>query len=91
MWLSNMAIGEIDCQYEYSLPIVVNCQWIDEMNSSALGALVQIFKEVQGSGRSIALTGNHRARMTVKLVRLDDFLGWKNNPESAIYSVIKPI
>ena len=66
---------------------VINCHWIDDLDASGLGSLVQIFKEVRDSGRSIALTGNKRVGQTVKLVRLEEFFCWDNNMESAIYNV----
>ena len=48
----------IDYPCHHSYPIIINCHWIDDLDSSRLGSLVRIFKEVRDSGRSIALTGN---------------------------------
>ena len=84
-WVNNLQMVQVLTTYRYSIEI--NCHWIDDLDSSGLGSLVQIFKEVRDSGRSIALTGNKRVGQTVKLVRLEEFFCWDNNMESAIYNV----
>ena len=57
-----------------SLPAVIDLSKIDFLDSSGLGALVQLAKQCTDSKRSFQLVGNSRVTQTVKLVRLDGFL-----------------
>ncbi len=54
--------------------IVIDLSKIDFIDSSGLGALVQLAKKCTESKRSFAVVGNARVVQTVKLVRLEDFL-----------------
>ena len=56
------------------LPIVLDLSKIDFLDSSGLGALVQLAKQCTDAKRSFHLVGNTRVTQTVKLVRLEDFL-----------------
>ena len=56
------------------IPIVLDLSKIDFLDSSGLGALVQLAKQCTDSKRSFQLVGNTRVTQTVKLVRLEDFL-----------------
>jgi len=56
------------------LPIVLDLSKIDFLDSSGLGALVQLAKQCTDAKRSFQLVGNTRVTQTVKLVRLEDFL-----------------
>ncbi|WP_320668434.1 STAS domain-containing protein [Prochlorococcus sp. MIT 1307] len=47
---------------------------IDFLDSSGLGALVQIAKHCNDSKRSFTVVGNARVIQTIKLVRLEEFL-----------------
>ena len=57
-----------------SLPAVIDLSKIDFLDSSGLGALVQLAKQCTDSKRSFQLVGNSRVTQTVKLVRLEGFL-----------------
>ena len=57
-----------------SLPAVIDLSKIDFLDSSGLGALVQLAKQCTDSKRSFQLVGNTRVTQTVKLVRLEGFL-----------------
>ena len=57
-----------------SLPAVIDLSKIDFLDSSGLGALVQLAKQCTDANRSFQLVGNSRVTQTVKLVRLEGFL-----------------
>ena len=56
------------------LPSVLDLSKIDFLDSSGLGALVQLAKQCTDAKRSFLLVGNTRVMQTIKLVRLDQFL-----------------
>ena len=56
------------------LPAVLDLSKIDFLDSSGLGALVQLANQCTDSKRSFLLVGNTRVSQTVKLVRLEEFL-----------------
>ena len=64
----------IDVLKANKLPIVLDLSKIDFLDSSGLGALVQLAKQCTDAKRSFQLVGNTRVTQTVKLVRLEDFL-----------------
>ena len=55
-------------------PAVLDLSKIDFLDSSGLGALVQLAKQCTDTKRSFQLVGNSRVTQTIKLVRLEDFL-----------------
>ncbi len=57
-----------------NLPAVIDLSKIDFLDSSGLGALVQLAKQCTDAKRSFQLVGNSRVTQTVKLVRLEGFL-----------------
>ena len=56
------------------LPSVLDLSKIDFIDSSGLGALVQLAKQCTDAKRSFLLVGNTRVTQTIKLVRLEQFL-----------------
>ena len=56
------------------LPSVLDLSKIDFLDSSGLGALVQLAKKCTDAKRSCVLVGNSRVTQTIKLVRLEEFL-----------------
>ena len=56
------------------LPSVLDLSKIDFLDSSGLGALVQLAKQCTDANRSFLLVGNTRVKQTIKLVRLEQFL-----------------
>jgi anti-sigma B factor antagonist len=56
------------------VPIVLDLSRIDFLDSSGLGALVQLAKDRNTSGGPFLIVGNARVGQTVKLVRLEEFL-----------------
>jgi anti-anti-sigma factor len=57
-----------------SLPLVIDLTRIDFIDSSGLGALVQLAKHCKDRGLRFGVVGNARVVQTVKLVRLEEFL-----------------
>ena len=56
------------------LASVLDLSKIDFLDSSGLGALVQLAKQCTDAKRSFLLVGNTRVTQTIKLVRLEEFL-----------------
>lgn len=65
------------------LAVVIDLSRIDFLDSSGLGALVQLAKDSQVSGRRFLVVGNARVVQTVKLVRLESFLHLQPDLETA--------
>ncbi len=70
-----------------NLPVVIDLSRIDFIDSSGLGALVQLAKLFNESSRQFLLVGNARVVQTVKLVRLEAFLHLQPDLESALGSL----
>jgi anti-sigma B factor antagonist len=70
-----------------TLPVVIDLSRIDFIDSSGLGALVQLAKLFNESSRQFLLVGNARVVQTVKLVRLEAFLHLQPDLESALGSL----
>ncbi|HIK27465.1 MAG: STAS domain-containing protein [Oscillatoriaceae bacterium SKW80] len=77
------------CIEEGPKHIVMDLSQIDFVDSSGLGALVQLVKKAQGEGGSLQIVTNPRVTQTVKLVRLEKFLSLKSTVEEAVEN-IKP-
>ena len=56
------------------LPAVFDLSKIDFLDSSGLGALVQLAKQCTDAKRPFMCVGTSRVKQTVKLVRLEEFL-----------------
>ncbi len=54
--------------------VVLELSNIDFLDSSGLGALVQIAKQCNDAKRAFVVVGNARVVQTIKLVRLEEFL-----------------
>ena len=64
--------------------MVVDLTNIDFLDSSGLGALVQIAKQCNEAKRSFVVVGNPRVVQTIKLVRLEEFLNLAQDLTSAL-------
>ncbi|QNI67424.1 anti-anti-sigma factor family protein [Synechococcus sp. BMK-MC-1] len=64
-------------------PTVLDLSKIDFLDSSGLGALVQLVKQCKDAKRSFVMVGNARVTQTVKLVRLEEFLHLVNDLQTA--------
>jgi len=68
-------------------PLVIDLSAIDFIDSSGLGALVQLAKQCNAGGQKFLVVGNARVVQTVKLVRLEEFLHLQPNLETALGSL----
>ncbi len=66
-----------------AFPAVLDLSKIDFLDSSGLGALVQLAKQCNEAKRSFVVVGNARVSQTVKLVRLETFLHLVNDLDTA--------
>ncbi|MEM9543187.1 MAG: STAS domain-containing protein [Cyanobacteria bacterium P01_E01_bin.42] len=69
--------------------VILVLSQIDFVDSSGLGALVQLVKKAQTAGGSLQIVTNARVTQTVKLVRLEKFLSLQENLDTAIANVSK--
>ena len=69
--------------------IVLVLSQIDFIDSSGLGALVQLVKKAQTAGGSLQVVTNPRVTQTVKLVRLEKFLSLQPSVEVALDNIKK--
>jgi len=70
--------------------IILDLAAIDFVDSSGLGALVQLVKKATTEGGTVQLVTNPRVTQTVKLVRLEKFLSLQPSVEDAIANLDKP-
>ncbi|MEL4897812.1 STAS domain-containing protein [Crocosphaera sp. Alani8] len=70
--------------------IILVLSQIDFIDSSGLGALVQLVKQAQTLEGSLQVVTNPRVTQTVKLVRLEKFLSLQTSLEDAIANLKKP-
>ncbi len=73
-----------NCIDEGPKHIVLDLSQIDFVDSSGLGALVQLVKKAQTEQGTLQIVTNARVTQTVKLVRLEKFLSLQNSVEEAI-------
>lgn len=78
------------CVEEGPKYLILDLSKIDFVDSSGLGALVQLAKKAQSAEGSIQIVTNPRVTQTVKLVRLEQFLALQPSVEIAIENVQKP-
>ncbi len=64
--------------------IILDLSKIDFVDSSGLGALVQLVKKAQTKEGSLQIVTNARVTQTVKLVRLEKFLSLRTSVDVAV-------
>lgn len=69
--------------------LVLDLSQIDFVDSSGLGALVQLVKKVQGKNGTLQIVTNPRVTQFVKMVRLEQFLSLQPSVEIALENVKK--
>lgn len=74
---------------EASANLILDLSKIDFVDSSGLGALVQLVKKAQTAGGSLQIVTNPRVTQTVKLVRLEKFLSLQTSVDAALENVDK--
>lgn len=67
--------------------IILVLAQIDFIDSSGLGALVQLVKKAKTEGGSLQVVTNPRVTQTVKLVRLESFLSLQPSIEAALENI----
>jgi anti-anti-sigma factor len=67
--------------------IILDLSQIDFVDSSGLGALVRLAKEVQNNKAIFQIVTNARVTQTVKLVRLDKFLMLQSSVDEAVGNI----
>lgn len=75
------------CIEEGPKHVVLDLSKIDFVDSSGLGALVQLAKKAQTAEGTLQIVTNPRVTQTVKLVRLEQFLALQPSVEIAIDNV----
>jgi anti-anti-sigma factor len=70
--------------------IILDLATIDFVDSSGLGALVQLVKKATTEGGTVQVVTNPRVTQTVKLVRLEKFLSLQPSVEDAIAHLENP-
>ncbi len=75
------------CVEEGPKHVVLDLSKIDFVDSSGLGALVQIAKKAQTASGTLQIVTNPRVTQTVKLVRLEKFLALQTSVEVAIENI----
>jgi anti-anti-sigma factor len=68
-------------------PLVIDLSRIDFIDSSGLGALVQLAKQCTERSLQFLVVGNARVMQTVKLVRLEEFLHLQPDLDTALGSI----
>ncbi len=64
--------------------MILDLSKIDFIDSSGLGALVQVAKLSQNEGGLLQIVTNARVTQTVKMVRLDKFLSLQTSVDAAL-------
>lgn len=64
--------------------LILDLSGIDFVDSSGLGALVQLVKKAKDVGGSVQVIANPRVMQTVKLVRLEKFLSIQTSVDTAL-------
>lgn len=77
------------CVEEGPASLILDLSQIDFVDSSGLGALVQLVKKVQTAGGTLQIVTNPRVTQTVKLVRLEQFLSLQPSVEVALENLKK--
>jgi len=72
------------CLGEGPKDIILDLSHIDFIDSSGLGALVQLVKNAKNNGGTVQVVTNARVTQTVKMVRLETFLSLQNSLDDAI-------
>jgi anti-anti-sigma factor len=75
------------CIDESPKHVILDLSKIDFVDSSGLGALVQLVKKAQSLDGTLQIVSNPRVTQTVKLVRLEKFLSLQPTVDEAVKNV----
>jgi anti-anti-sigma factor len=85
---SDKQFGDFVASHRHpSQPLVLDLSHIDFIDSSGLGALVQVAKQCNSEDQNFLVVGNARVVQTVKLVRLEDFLHLQPDLDTAMGTI----
>jgi anti-anti-sigma factor len=74
----------LNCLTKPEKSIILNLEHIDFIDSSGLGALVRIAKEVEKIKGKLQIVTNARVTQAVKMVRLEKFLSLQPSLDDAL-------
>lgn len=77
----------IKCAEESPKHIILDLSKIEFVDSSGIGALVQLVKKAQSLEGTVQVVTNPRVTQTVKLVRLEQFLSLQPSVDAAVERV----
>jgi anti-anti-sigma factor len=75
------------CVEEGPKHLILDLSKIDFVDSSGLGALVQLVKKAQSAEGTVQIVTNARVTQTVKLVRLEQFLSLQTSVDTAVAKI----
>jgi anti-anti-sigma factor len=75
------------CVEEGPKHLILDLSKIDFVDSSGLGALVQLVKKAQSVEGTVQIVTNARVTQTVKLVRLEQFLSLQTSVDAAVAKI----
>lgn len=75
------------CVDEGPKNLILDLSKIDFVDSSGLGALVQLFKKAQTDGGTMQIVTNPRVTQTMKMVHLEQFFSLRETVDVAIENV----
>lgn len=67
--------------------IILDLSQIDFIDSSGIGALVRIAKQIEGLKGKLQIVSNPRVTQTVKMVRLEKFLNLRTSLDEALAEI----
>ncbi|WP_310426187.1 STAS domain-containing protein [Chamaesiphon sp. VAR_48_metabat_135_sub] len=77
------------CVEEGPINLILDLSKIDFVDSSGIGALVQLVKKAQGAEGTVQIVTNARVTQTVKLVRLEKFLSLQPSVDEALARIVE--
>jgi anti-anti-sigma factor len=77
------------CVEEGPINLILDLSKIDFVDSSGIGALVQLVKKAQTVEGTVQIVTNARVTQTVKLVRLEKFLSLQPSVDEALAKIVE--
>lgn len=72
---------------QQSTNIILDLEKIDSIDSSGIGALVQIAKKLKNQNGNLQIVVNARVKQTLKLLRLQKFFNLQSSLEDALNAI----
>lgn len=77
----------LNCVNQSGNQIILDLSQIDFIDSSGIGALVRIAKQLETNKGKMQIVSNPRVTQTVKMVRLEKFLNLRNSLDEALKDI----